>query len=91
MHPLYNADGNAKTYVSPFVKCLRTLDPQDTGFVPKDPPYRVHRPFPKLGNLSAREVLFQGGGGISTTRPLDFIGPFPPHRKVAARPRLNDC
>ena len=42
MNPLHNSYGNAKTHVSPFMKCLRTLDPQDTRFVPKDPPHRVH-------------------------------------------------
>lgn len=42
MDPLYNADGDAQTDVSPFVKRFRALDLQYARFVPEDPPNCVH-------------------------------------------------
>lgn len=91
MDPLYNADGNAKTDVSPFMKCLRTLDTQDARFVLKDPAYSVHRCTPQLSDLPTQKVFFQGRAGVSTTGPLNLLGPLASDGKVAARPRLSYC
>ncbi len=91
MDTLYYADGDAETDVSPFMKCLRTLDAQHARFVMKDSPHRIHRYIPPLRDLPTRKVLFQRGTGVSTARPLDLLWPATPDGKVAARPRLNYC
>ena len=91
MDALYNAEGNAQTDVSPFVKRFRTLNPQDTSFVPKDPSHRIDRCVPLLCDLAAGKMFLQGGGGVGTTRPLYFVRPVTPDGKVAARPRPGYC